>query len=270
MEENYGNAILFFLELNNNNEVLMSFQVRKNHKTINYSSSSSSSSCELTSSNFKIKNIKILLLGNANSNNSKIIETFSNNLNSFFHVHPNALSIIGIQIQNEEFKLQIQHSLGCERFWTRNNNHLSGYNAAVVSYNICDKNSFENAKKILELLNAYSAAKFQTVLLGEASDITNRAISTKQGKELGEFYNIKYYECSASDKCSLISIFQEITAKINTQFFSELHIEKGLEKAMAKVAPLILVENKLLDPDSAQLVGDYLKHNSSTTNENAS
>ena len=80
--------------------------------------------------------------------------------------------------------------------------------AVVIIYSICDFNSFEKAKDILENISrARSANYIPTLLLGNKTDLEHmRSVGVEDGHQVALEYNCQYYEVSAADNFVTINI----------------------------------------------------------------
>jgi small GTP-binding protein len=144
--------------------------------------------------------IKLLLIGDSGAGKTALlmryaVDTFS----------PTYISTIGIDfkiksivIDNSKVKLQIWDTAGQERFRTITTSYYRGSHGVFIVYDVTDRESFSNIEKWLADINRLAPPEIAKILVGNKSDLADRrVVSTKDGQDLANKYNIKFFETSA-------------------------------------------------------------------------
>ncbi|XP_037080497.1 ras-related and estrogen-regulated growth inhibitor-like protein [Pollicipes pollicipes] len=87
-------------------------------------------------------------------------------------------------------------------------NHLRWGEAFLVVYSVCDRSSFQAARGFLETLGQEKLpGYFTTVLLGNKRDLEHaRQVDTEDGHELSLAYGCPFYEVSAAESVTGVSL----------------------------------------------------------------
>lgn len=86
-----------------------------------------------------------------------------------------------LKLNDLDIKIQIWDTAGQESFKSITRSYYKGYSeikqssiAAIIVYDICKRNSFENVCKWLHEVRTHSTEKVEIVLVGNKSDLGNK------------------------------------------------------------------------------------------------
>jgi len=153
---------------------------------------------------------KILLLGDSGVGKSCIIlryidNTFTQNLMNSIGVD---FKLKTMSIDGKNVKLQIWDTAGQERFRTITTSYYKGAQGIVIVYDVTESESFEHVKNWMNDIEKYAKNDVLKILVGNKSDlISKRKVSTEQGQDLADHYNIPFLETSAKDNSNIEQLF---------------------------------------------------------------
>jgi Ras-related protein Rab-1A len=153
---------------------------------------------------------KILLIGNSNVGKSSLFIRFVDNewKENFIPTIGVDFKIKSIKIDNKTIKLQIWDTAGQERFKSILSSYYKGANGILLLYDITNINSFKNLSSWLIEIEKNSTKNVKKILIGNKCDLNElRKISTNQGKEFADTYNMKFIETSAKNNININECF---------------------------------------------------------------
>ncbi|XP_076079532.1 ras-related and estrogen-regulated growth inhibitor-like protein [Mytilus galloprovincialis] len=114
-------------------------------------------------------------------------------------------------IKQEDYVTDIEILDSCAKKNTSiapGDNVITWTDAFIVVYDICVHSSFEQAIKILDIINKARASVYcPALLLGNKTDLEHRrTVGVEEGHQAALEYNCQYYEVSAADDFVTISI----------------------------------------------------------------
>ena len=81
----------------------------------------------------------------------------------------------------------------------------------MLVYDITNKKSFENVEKWISDLKANADEDISMILLGNKTDLEDkRVVTTEEGKNKAEFYNLTFMETSALNGNNIQEAFNEL------------------------------------------------------------
>ena len=114
-----------------------------------------------------------------------------------------------IEVDGKRANLQIWDTAGQERFMAISRSHYRGAHAAVLCYNINNRESFEKIGYWMEEVRKYSNKEDVCfVIVGTKSDLQNkRVVSIDEGRQLAESLEAKFFETSAKENLNVDEAF---------------------------------------------------------------
>ena len=143
------------------------------------------------------------------------------------------LSTVGIEKNNsvidlesgETVKLKIWDTAGQERFRSISVNTLKNSQAAIVVFDLTNKESFQRVTDWLNQIRGYSS-KLPIGLFGNKSDLDHRIITQEEIDTLCEKENLVYFETSAKTNTNITEGFVKV-ATLGYKAFENEQIRKG-------------------------------------------
>ena len=143
--------------------------------------------------------INIMTLGNTEVGKSCFILRFTDNI--FQEIY---LATVGIDfkiktetINNKQYKLFLYDTTGQEKYKSIALNIIKNAQGIILMYDITDRKSFESIPDWIKSVKDAKGSNFPMILLGNKLDKEDvRVIKEKEGKELADEYNIKFFETS--------------------------------------------------------------------------
>jgi len=158
--------------------------------------------------------LKVLVLGETSVGKSCLILRFADGV-----FQTSFISTIGIDfktktldIDGKRVRLQIWDTAGQERFRAITAAHYRGSNAALIVYDVTDKESFSAVEKWHKEIIEHAGKDTPVVLVGNKIDMgIDRQVPTADGEELAEKLGTQFLESSAKTGESVQQMFVDAT-----------------------------------------------------------
>ena len=145
------------------------------------------------------RRINLMILGNSKVGKTCFILRYTDNI--FQEVY---LSTIGIdfktkteKVNNKQYKIYLYDTTGQEKYKSIALNIIKNAQGIILMYDITDRESFESIPEWIKSIKDAKGSNFPMILLGNKLDKEDvRVIKEKEGKELADEYNIKFFETS--------------------------------------------------------------------------
>ena len=129
-------------------------------------------------------------------------------------------------------------------------NHISWGDGFVIVYSICDKQSFNYAIHLLEIVSGFQAHKrTPLILLGNKKDLEHtRQVKTEAGQEVSLFWQCLFYEVSAAENYAEVclafqSLIKEARLLQSLKILSSLRRKTSSGKAVSKMFGIVFGKN---------------------------
>ncbi|CAD8144357.1 unnamed protein product [Paramecium octaurelia] len=161
--------------------------------------------------------VKILMLGEGAVGKSSLLsryvdEKFSENIQATLGVEYRQK----ILIQGEsQVTVQVWDTAGQERFRVITPIFYRNAQGVSLVYSVIDKNSFQQVQTWIDnLKEQIDCEQISIVLVANKCDIAQREVTTLEGQQLAQKYQIKYFECSARTGAQVKEMYTELVQQI--------------------------------------------------------
>jgi len=175
--------------------------------------------------------IKILMIGDSNVGKSCLLLRYCDN-----HFSQTFITTIGIDfkikmidLNNKKIKMQIWDTAGQERFRTITSSYFRGGQAACITYDVTNKESFEHVKLWVDELHRNNSKVDVFLIANKVDLIRDRVISKEEGEKLAKKYNMIYFECSAKSGFNVDEMFRKIAEIVSERLFNLLNDNKHIK-----------------------------------------
>lgn len=155
-----------------------------------------------------MNNIKVVLIGDTSVGKSSIAERFVNNTFSEFNEPTIGAAFLAKNLEN--IKFEIWDTAGQERYRSLAPMYYRGASAAIVVYDIRDKDTFNNAKSWINEIKQKGQENCVIVLAGNKCDLPNRNVDYEYARDYADYNNVFFIETSAKSNINIDNIFKII------------------------------------------------------------
>ena len=121
-------------------------------------------------------------------------------------------------MDNKKIRLQIWDTAGQERFKTITQTYYKGSMGILMTFSLGDLNSFQALENWLRQIKTHASEDVVKILVGNKCDLEeSRQVSTEEGKELADHYNIRFLETSAKASNNVEEAFTLMTKEIKSR-----------------------------------------------------
>ena len=163
---------------------------------------------------------KIVLLGDIAVGKTSMFQRFIEKDMSKDHNPTIGCCYNFINIEEKEYtkRIELWDTAGQERFHALAALYYKNAQAALVVYDVTNKNSLSQAQRWIDELNEKANPNILIVLAGNKIDLADdRVISEEQGKSFADQYGLLFKEVSALKNTNIKELFDEIVEKLPTK-----------------------------------------------------
>ena len=184
---------------------------------------------DLNMSMASVVKFKLVFLGDQSVGKSSVIYKYV-----YDTFEPNANPTIGVDFVvktlyygDNSYKIHFWDTAGQERFKSLIPSYIKDCKAAVIVYDVTNRQSFEHVEEWYSNIRNESIEEVNIGLLGNKVDCEGRVVQFEEGQALAKKLGITFYECSAKTGESLTLFFKEILENLVKE--AELDSKKKTE-----------------------------------------
>ncbi|CAI2380546.1 unnamed protein product [Moneuplotes crassus] len=163
---------------------------------------------------------KIVLLGDIAVGKTSIFQRFIEKDMSKDHNPTIGCCYNFINIEEKDYtkRIELWDTAGQERFHSLAALYYKNAQAALVVYDVTNKNSLTQAQRWIDELNEKANPNILIVLAGNKVDLEDERVITKeQGSSFAEQYGLMFKEVSAFKSINIKELFDQIVEKLPTK-----------------------------------------------------
>ena len=160
---------------------------------------------------------KIMLIGDSEVGKSSLFLRFSDDS---FDMNSTPTSGIDfkmctIEVDGMKIKLQLLDTSGQEKFKGITTAHYRHQQGVFLVYDITNNQSFDNVTNWLKNIEKHTTKAPKKMLVGNKTDLAaQRKVSTEQGRQLADQFEMTYIETSAKDSTMVDKAFFSMVAAL--------------------------------------------------------
>ena len=152
-----------------------------------------------------MSNIKVVLIGDTSVGKTSIADRFVNNQFSEFNEPTIGAAFLAKNLNNIRF--EIWDTAGQERYRALAPMYYRGASAALVVFDLTNRESFQNAKPWINELKEKGKENCIIILIGNKCDLPNREVYYDSANKFAEDNDIFFLECSAKNDINIEDAF---------------------------------------------------------------
>eukprot|EP00483_Globobulimina_turgida_P012844 UN12868 len=161
--------------------------------------------------------VKLVLLGDSRVGKSSVVIRFVKNEFDQYKFPTIGATFLtqSVSVGDYLVKFEIWDTAGQEKYRSLAPLYYRGASAALVVYDITNRESFENARKWIEEVQTQEGNHVVIGLAGNKVDLAgNRKVSTDEGSEFAKEKNFIFFETSAKNSTNIKEIFRSIAQEV--------------------------------------------------------
>mmetsp|Transcript_8989 Transcript_8989/g.14680 ORF Transcript_8989/g.14680 Transcript_8989/m.14680 type:complete len:202 (-) Transcript_8989:446-1051(-) len=161
--------------------------------------------------------VKLVLLGDSRVGKSSVVIRFVKNEFDQYKFPTIGATFLtqSVSVNDYLVKFEIWDTAGQEKYRSLAPLYYRGASAALVVYDITNRESFENARKWIEEVQTQEGNHVVIGLAGNKVDLAaNRKVSTDEGAEFAKEKNFIFFETSAKNSTNIKEIFKAIAQEV--------------------------------------------------------
>ncbi|XP_074120504.1 ras-related protein Rab-17 [Sminthopsis crassicaudata] len=160
---------------------------------------------------------KVVLLGSSSvGKSSLVIRLIKNDFKEILPTLGCAFFTQMMEIDNSALKLEIWDTAGQEKYHSVCHLYFRGANAAILVYDIANKDSFQRAQNWWkEVENEFSPEEIVVILVGNKTDLEDsREVTLEEGKAFAESKKLLFMETSAKLNYQVTEAFTALAREL--------------------------------------------------------
>ena len=157
--------------------------------------------------------VKLVLLGDSRVGKSSVVIRFVKNEFDQYKFPTIGATFLtqSVSVGNYLVKFEIWDTAGQEKYRSLAPLYYRGASAALVVYDITNRESFENARKWIEEVQTQEGDHVVIGLAGNKVDLAaNRKVSTDEGSQFAQEKKFIFFETSAKNSTNIKEMFRSI------------------------------------------------------------
>jgi Ras-related protein Rab-1A len=159
--------------------------------------------------------VKAIIVGDSGVGKSSLLYRYTDN-----EWNPFYIATIGVDFKTMSFerdgklvRMQLWDTAGQDRFQTITRTFYRGVHGAMVVFDVCDAESFENVGNWMKEVTTYAAQAIPLLLVGNKADMaaTHRQVPVERAQALAESMGCVYVETSAKEDARVAEAFAKLT-----------------------------------------------------------
>ena len=196
---------------------------------------------------------KIVLIGDSGVGKSNLLSRFTRN-----EFNLESKTTIGVEfaqktivIDGKVIKAQIWDTAGQERYRAITSAYYRGAVGALLVYDICKANSFENVDKWLKELKDHADSQTVVMLTGNKADLKHlRAVKTEEAATYSQKHNLAFVETSALEGTGVEKAFEIVLHEIYQLTIRNVISNKKNQPSIGPSRRIDLTEDKITIPQT--------------------
>ena len=181
--------------------------------------------------------LKYIIIGDPSVGKSNILLKYAHN--KFTNEYQATIGVEfgakNLTLGGKIFRIQIWDTAGQENFRSITRAYYKNSVCAIVTYDITNRNSFENVQDWIDEVKSQTPKEILLVLVGNKIDLENeRVVSFDEGKKLSKNNDMLFFETSAKNGNGINDVFlnscREIYQNIEKGFYDLNNEACGIKK----------------------------------------
>jgi small GTP-binding protein len=162
------------------------------------------------------RTFKFIVIGNSGVGKTAILKRLIDDV-----FVPESQSTIGVEflasnleIDGQSLKLQIWDTAGQERFRSIAKAYFRSAMGVILVFDLTERKSFDDLNRWLSDIHQLCDANAVTTLIGNKTDLKNRAITAGEAEAFAQLHQLAYFETSARGGDNIHEAFHRTAATI--------------------------------------------------------
>jgi Ras-related protein Rab-1A len=141
-----------------------------------------------------------------------------------------------LQVDDQNVVIVLRDTDGQERFGNITCSLYQGMAGIIVTYDVGNATSFESVKNWIAEMERYAKDDANVMLVGNKTDLEQKAVSTEQGEELANNKNYPFIETSAKTGDNVEELFTKLAQEMLARYRAKAEA-KALAQSTLDLSP---------------------------------
>jgi small GTP-binding protein len=161
-------------------------------------------------------NYKFIMIGESSVGKTCMILRYTNNTftETFLTTVGVDFKAVKTEVDGQVVQLQVWDTAGQEQFRTITKSYFRGTHGIILTFDVTSRLSFDRTHLWIQSIKEEASEDVSVILVGNKIDLDHREVTTEEGVQLAEEFQVPYIEASAKTGENIALVFETLARKV--------------------------------------------------------